>query len=144
MLEATLHTASGKIRCLRCTARSSRSGLQCGRPALKGSRTQKCQFHGGRSPGPKTAEGRLRIAAANTIHGQDTKSARADRSAAVARISRLVDAAHLLGMVSGPRPRGRKAAGYLPVSTLDDIRQMIEGDIGTCCRGLPGSEEHLP
>ena len=43
-----LQTAGGKITCLRCTAQSSRTKLQCGRPAIKTSRTQKCQFHGGR------------------------------------------------------------------------------------------------
>ena len=124
-----LLTADGKIRCLRCTARSSRSGLQCGRPALKNSRTQKCQFHGGRSPGPKTAEGRRRIVATHTVHGRETKGARAGRSAAAARISRLVDAGRLLGMISGPRPRGRRAAGYVPVRTLDEVRQMIRDDV---------------
>ena len=48
-----LQTAGGKITCLRCTAKSTRTKLQCGRPAIKTSRTQKCQYHGGR---PHTAE----------------------------------------------------------------------------------------
>lgn len=133
MIEPILLTASGKIRCLRCIARSSRSGLQCGRPALKKSRTQKCQFHGGRSPGPTTAEGKRRIAAARTTHGRDTKAARADRSATSARISRIVDAAFLLGIMKGPKPRGRRAIGYVPVKTLDDIRQMVRDDIRGLC-----------
>ncbi len=64
-----LMTAGGKIQCLRCTAKSSRTGIQCGRPALKSSKTQKCQFHGGRSTGPRTAEGKARIAALHTKHG---------------------------------------------------------------------------
>ena len=42
-----LSTAGGRIRCARCTAQSSRSKQQCGRPTLKTSKTQKCQFHGG-------------------------------------------------------------------------------------------------
>ena len=134
MDEPIMSAAGGKIRCLRCTARSTRTGLQCRRPALKVSRTQKCQFHGGRSPGPKTAEGRLRIAAAHTIHGRETKVAREDRSAASARLGRLVDAARVLGMINGPRSRGRKAAGYVPVGTLEDIRQMVQGDPATGCR----------
>jgi hypothetical protein len=77
-----LVTAGGKIKCLRCTAKSSRTKQQCGRPALKTSKTQKCQFHGGRSSGPKTPEGKARIAASHTVHGADSKSARAERSAA--------------------------------------------------------------
>ena len=55
-MESSLLTAGGKISCLRCTAKSTRTKLQCGRPALKASKTQKCQFHGGSSTGPKTEQ----------------------------------------------------------------------------------------
>jgi hypothetical protein len=125
MSEMLLLTAAGKITCLRCTARSSRTGLQCGRPALKSSRTQKCSTHGGRSTGPKTAEGKARIAALHTVHGDETRAKRAERSAASARLSQLEDAAHLLGLMTGPRGRGRKAIGYLPVKTLEDVRRLM-------------------
>ena len=120
-----LLTAGGKIQCQRCTAHSSRTGDQCGRPALKTSRTQKCQYHGGRGSGPKTAEGKARIAAAHTVHGQETKAARADRSAASARLSRLEDSMYVLGMTSVGRSRGRKATGYVPARTIEDVRQMV-------------------
>jgi len=43
---STLVTGGGKITCKRCTAKSKRSGEQCKKPALKTSRTQKCEFHG--------------------------------------------------------------------------------------------------
>lgn len=124
-----LVTAAGKIQCLRCTARSSRSGLQCGKPALKTSRTQKCQAHGGRSTGPKTAEGKARIAALHTVHGQETRAKRAERSEASARLSRLEDAAYLLGMMTGPRGRGRKASGYVPVKTIEQVRLIMVDDV---------------
>ena len=53
-----INTAGGRIRCARCTAQSSRTKLQCGRPALKTSKTQKCQFHGGgQTSGKQTLEG---------------------------------------------------------------------------------------
>jgi hypothetical protein len=120
-----LLTAGGIIQCLRCTANSIRTGLQCGRPALKSSKTQKCQYHGGRSTGPKTAEGKARVAAAHTVHGQETNTARAERSAGSARLSRIEDAMYLLEMTTAPRTRGRKARGYVPVKTLDDVRQMV-------------------
>jgi hypothetical protein len=127
--------AGGKIKCLRCTARSSRTGLQCGRPALKTSRTQKCQFHGGRSNGPKTAEGKARIAALHTEHGRETRAKRAERSDASAHLSRLEDAAYLLGMMTGPRGRGRKASGYVPVQTIEQVRQMMIDDLYTVIKG---------
>lgn len=123
--KVNLLTAGGKIQCLRCTAKSSRTGLQCGRPALKSSKTQVCQFHGGRSTGPKTADGKARIAAAHTVHGQETSAARAERSAGSARLSRIEDAMYLLGMTAATRTRGRKAKGYVPVKTLDDVRLMV-------------------
>jgi hypothetical protein len=128
-MDRFLLTARGHIRCHRCTARSTRSGLQCGRPALKASRTQKCQFHGGRGSGPKTAEGPASIAAARTVHGRETRQARAERSAASAKLSQLEDAARLLGLMNGPRARGRKAAGYVPLRTLDDVKRMAEADL---------------
>jgi len=117
--------AGGKIRCLRCTAKSNRTGDQCSRPALKSSKTQKCQYHGGRSTGPKTAGGNARIAAAHTVHGQETNAARAERSAGSARLSRIEDAMYLLEITTAPRTRGRKARGYVPVKTLDGVRHMV-------------------
>jgi hypothetical protein len=117
--------AGEKMLCVRCTARSSRTGLQCGRLALKSSKTQKCQFHGGWSTGPKTAEGKARIAARHTDHGQETRAKRAERSAASARLSQLEDAAYLLGMITGPRVRGRKAVGYVPIKTIEDAMNML-------------------
>jgi hypothetical protein len=38
-----------------------------------------CYHHGGKSTGPKTAEGRRRCAEANTIHGYYTKEASKER-----------------------------------------------------------------
>ncbi len=124
-MDKIYHSSHGKIQCLRCTAKSTRTGVQCGRPALKSSKTQKCQYHGGRSTGPKTAEGKARIAAAHTQHGQETNKARAERSAGSANLSRIEDAMYLLDMTTAPRARGRKARGYVPVKTLDDVRQMV-------------------
>ncbi len=78
-----LATAAGRINCLRCTALSTRTKQQCGRPALKSSKTQKCQFHGGGlTSGKQTAEGRSRIAAAHYKHGESTKEAIAEYSKA--------------------------------------------------------------
>lgn len=122
--EQFLMTAGGNIKCLRCTASSSRTGAQCGRPALRSSKTQKCQYHGS-GTGPKTTEGKARIAAAHTVHGQETNAARSERSAGSARLSRIEDAMYLLEMTNAPRTRGRKAQGYVPVKTLDDVRQMV-------------------
>jgi hypothetical protein len=135
--ESSLLTANGRITCLRCTARSTRTGLQCGRAALKASSTQKCQFHGGRGSGPKTAEGRARIAAARTTHGQQTKEALAAHSAASARLARLEDAMFVIQMTQSDRKVGRKARGYVPVVSVDDVRRMVAEDVQLRVQALP-------
>ena len=121
-----LFTAGGHIRCARCTAQSSRTKLQCGRPALKTSKTQKCQFHGGgQTSGKQTLEGRSRIAAAHYKHGESTKAARAEYSKASAKLNQLEDALYILGLSSAPRTRGRKPSGYKPVRSTHDVIQMV-------------------
>ena len=120
-----LSTAGGRICCARCTARSSQTKLQCGRPALKTSKTQKCQFHGGRGSGPKTEEGRSRIAAAHYKHGESSKAARAEYSKASASLSQLEDAMHFLKMTTARRTRGRKPRGYKPLRTVHDVLESM-------------------
>ena len=130
-----LTVAGGAIKCARCTAKSKRTGQQCGRPALKCSTTVKCQFHGGRGSGPKTEAGRVRIGAANTVHGQETMEAKADRSRCSAQLSQIEDAMVILGITSSPRTRGRKALGYRRLRTLSDLQLYLRqvkgsGDLG--------------
>jgi len=120
-----LFTAGGRICCARCTAQSTRTKIQCGRPALKTSKTQKCQYHSGRGSGPKTEEGRSRIAAAHYKHGESTKAARAEYSKASATLNQLEDAMHVLKMTTAPRTRGRKPNGYKPVRTVQDVVESL-------------------
>lgn len=127
-LASNLRTAGGGIVCRRCTAKSKRSGEQCKKPALRMSRTQKCEFHGGRSTGPKTQAGKTRVAAAHTVHGRETREQRAERSAASARISQLEDAMYVLKMTTAPRTRGRKATGYTPITSVGGVVQMLIDD----------------
>ena len=121
--EQYLTTAGGNISCFRCTARSVRTKLQCGRPALKTSRTQKCQFHGGR---PHSAEILNRIANTNTVHGQSSKHAKQEYRLSIELIHELQDAMRVLQMGSGTRIRGPKPKGYRPVMTQADVVRMIQ------------------
>lgn len=117
-----LATGGGKITCLRCTAKSSRTKQHCGRPAIKTSRTQKCQYHGGR---PHTEETLKSISEANTIHGQSTKAAKDQCRHDSSLIRELEDAIVVLKMGEGPKIRGRKPKGYKPVMTQADVVRMI-------------------
>ena len=123
----TLVTGGGKIICLRCTAFSKRSGEQCKKPALRASRTGKCQFHGGGSAGARTTAGKAKSAAANFRNGEYTKAEidKTDRSRALLRV--LEDAAYVLGLVPQdiPRTRGRKPKMYTPVASPEDVLPAI-------------------
>ena len=59
---------------VRCEART-KLGTSCRRPGniING----RCKLHGGRSTGPRTAEGLLRLATSKTTHGRTTKAERA-------------------------------------------------------------------
>ena len=126
-----LSTAGGRIQCLRCTALSKRSGVQCRRPASKFSKTQKCHMHGGRgNSAPKTEAGQQRVIAAHTKLGRYTKEAKLEQSKASARLLRLEDAMHVLRMTSASRTRGRKSSSYAPVTSIQDVAAMaLDGDL---------------
>jgi len=124
-VSSTLVTAGGKITCLRCTSMSKRSGEQCKKPALKTSLTQKCQFHGGRSTGPKTAEGKARQRAAVLKTGDYTKEAMEDKARSVRVLAGLEDALYVLNMTTMPRTRGRKPLGHVPLKTVEDVLHFM-------------------
>ena len=48
-----------------------------------------CRFHGGKSTGPKTKEGRKRCGIAKTVHGGETRAIRAARPAKMAELKIL-------------------------------------------------------
>jgi hypothetical protein len=79
--------ANGKIVTRQCQAKSKRTQEQCRAPAMRGKRV--CRFHGGKSTGPKTDEGRAASAAAKTVHGTETRAIRAERKKKFAELKML-------------------------------------------------------
>lgn len=66
----TSYTTLGeRVECTQCNALSKPSRQRCQAPAMKGK--TKCRFHGRRSTGARTEEGRAKIAAAYTVHGRE-------------------------------------------------------------------------
>jgi hypothetical protein len=55
----------------RCLAKT-RQGTPCQNPVVTG--RNRCRMHGGKSTGPRTAEGKARVAAAQTKHGRRSKA----------------------------------------------------------------------
>ena len=105
-MSATITIAGGRITCLRCRAKAKRSGVRCQSPAMRGKDV--CRIHGGKSRGPTSEEGRRRCAEAKTVHGNETRAIRAERSQKLAVIYALEDIGRGLGLFAGPRTRGRK------------------------------------
>jgi len=114
-----LVTAGGKVVCARCAAKSKRSGEQCKKPAMRGKAV--CDFHGGRSTGPKTQAGKDRQRAAVTKTGEFTQQAMEDRARSMRMLHGLEDAMYVLKMTTMPRTRGRKPLGYVPLKTVEDV-----------------------
>ena len=104
---------------------SKRSGEQCKKPALKSSRAQKCEFHGGRSTGPKTEGGKARQRAAVIKSGNYTKEAMENKARSVRVLAGLEDALYVLNMTTMPRTRGRKPLGHVPLKTVEDVVKFM-------------------
>ena len=116
--ELYLITAGGNICCRRCKARSSRTKLQCAKPALKGKAV--CGHHGGYSTGPKTKGGKERIRTAHLKHGQETQEARAERSAKSLMFKYLLDLGnHTDLFYKQIKVRGRPPSGYIHLDLTD-------------------------
>jgi hypothetical protein len=99
-------TLGGHVRCNQCQAKSKRSKQQCRAPAMKGKAV--CRTHGGLSRGPTSDAGRQRCAEVKSTHGRETRKARQTRSATLAHIAELEEIGRALGMIAGPKTRGRK------------------------------------
>ena len=125
--EKIIVLASGRIKCLRCTARAKHSKDQCRNPAMQGK--TKCRTHGGASTGPKTKAGKDAIRQAHFKHGEQTLEAKAARSAKDAEMQSLEDIMHVMNMTSAKRTRGRKALGYVPIKTFEEARRWIYLDL---------------
>lgn len=118
--ELILITAGGRIKCRRCTAKSSHTKEQCKRPASKLSKTSKCSRHGGLSTGPKTKAGKGRIRAAHLKHGEETSEAKAERSEKSAMFRYLTDLGNHCNMFYKKlKTRGRPPSGYTQLNLTD-------------------------
>ncbi len=122
--EKLLITAGGKITCLRCQAMSKGTKNQCMKPALKSK--QVCQFHGGRSTGPRTAEGKERSRQAHIKSGLYTHEARLQNSSTSLKLAQLESIGFALGLMKGTRTRGPKPHGFINIKSIDDVINTIE------------------
>lgn len=124
MFKDKLSTAAGKILCNRCQAKSKRTHKQCARPAMRGKKV--CNFHGGKSTGPQTPEGKERSRQAHIKTGEYTQDARHYQLATMLKLAYLSDMAYQLNLISAPKTRGPKPSGYIKYNSVGEIIQAIE------------------
>ncbi len=123
--ELTLSIFNGTVTCRRCLALSKRTGKQCGAAADRHSAASKCKWHGGRSTGPTTPEGRQRCAEAKTIDGRQTRAKRAQNAAATAKLNYLRDLGDLVGLFNAStRWPGRRPNAYRPPVNPDPLELL--------------------
>jgi hypothetical protein len=87
-----LITAGGKIVTLRCQASSKRTRVQCAAPAMRGKVV--CRFHGGKSTGAATPEGRVRQLVAITKGRHDSREERDRRRGKYREMKELINLLH--------------------------------------------------
>jgi len=75
--------------------------------------------------GPRTAEGRQRIAQAQLKHGAYSKTGLEAKHAEAIQLRHLEDIAYLTGLIQGPRTRGCKPRGYRPITSMASVKALV-------------------
>jgi len=75
--------------------------------------------------GPRTAEGRQRIAQARLKHGFYSKAGLEAKHAEAIQLRLLEDIALLIGLIQGPRMRGAKPRGYRPITSMEAVKALV-------------------
>jgi hypothetical protein len=75
--------------------------------------------------GPRTAEGKQRIAQAQLKHGFYTKAGLKAKQAEAIQLRQLEDIARLVGMIQGPRMRGAKPRGYKAITSMEAVKALV-------------------
>ena len=75
--------------------------------------------------GPRTAEGKKRIAQAQLKHGFYSKAGLEAKHAESIQLRQLEDIAYLTGLIQGPRTRGCKPQGYRPITSMEAVKALV-------------------
>ena len=75
--------------------------------------------------GPRTAEGKQRIAQAQLKHGAYSKAGLEAKHAEAIQLRQLEDIARLVGMIQGPRTRGAKPRGYKAITSMAAVKALV-------------------
>ena len=75
--------------------------------------------------GPRTAEGKQRIAQAQLKHGAYAKANLQAKHAEAIQLRQLEDIAVLIGMITGPKTRGCKPRGYEAITSMEAVKALV-------------------
>ena len=75
--------------------------------------------------GPRTAEGRQRIAQAQLKHGFYSKAGLEAKHAEAIQLRQLEDIAVLIGLIKGPKTRGTKPRGYKAIRSMEAVKALV-------------------
>ncbi len=75
--------------------------------------------------GPRTAEGRQRIAQAQLKHGAYSKANLEAKHSESIQLRQLEDIAIVIGMITGPRTRGCKPRGYKAIRSMEAVMALV-------------------
>ena len=75
--------------------------------------------------GPRTAEGKQRIAQAQLKHGFYSKAGLEAKHVEAIQLRQLEDIARLVGMIQGPRMRGAKPRGYKAIRSMEAVKALV-------------------
>ena len=75
--------------------------------------------------GPRTPEGRQRIAQAQLNHGAFSKAGLEAKHAEAIQLRQLEDIAYLTGLIQGPRTRGCKPQGYKAIRSMEALKALL-------------------
>ena len=75
--------------------------------------------------GPRTAEGKQRIAQAQLKHGFYSKAGVEAKHAESIQLRQLEDIAVLIGMIQGPRTCGCKPRGYKAIRSMEAVKALV-------------------
>ena len=88
-------------------------------------RAEGCTLVKAKWNGPRTAEGRQRIAQAQLKHGFYSKAGLEAKHAESIQLRQLEDIAVLIGMIQGPKTRGAKPRGYKSIRSMEAAKALV-------------------
>ena len=101
---------------------TEKDGVKQGKPQV---RAEGCTLVEVKWNGPRTAEGKQRIAQAQLKHGAFSKAGLEAKHSEAIQLRQLEDIAVLIGMIQGPRTRGCKPRGYRPITSMKAVKALV-------------------